>query len=240
VSWSWYLYTTHPPADVVAAGASYQGALEEYRDEHDVNDDFAEAGPGGVAPPTTEQVAALHARFGRHLDRDVLERLVACRATVSFDYVRDDPEWSPMQVSSLRFWLDRLAPCVMDWGGGELSFELGEHVLARLKKMRSCGALGGAAPAKRRTVRRRAEKPGEVRAVRILEYFDQARADPGSALDLQRALGSLSEHAQRYVELLVQEGARPDSASARELGLSVATFRDVVEEVERAIASLGA
>jgi hypothetical protein len=240
VSWSWYLYTTRPPADVVAVDASYQAALEEYLDEHEVNDDFAEAGAGGKAPPTAEEVAELAARFRKQTARDVLERLAACRATVSFDYVRDDPEWSPMQVSSLRFWLERLAPCVMDWGGGELSFELGEHVLARLKKMRSCGALGGAAPVKRRTVRRRAEKPGEVRAIRILECFDQARADPGSALDLQRALGSLSEHAQRYVELLVQEGARPDTATARALGLSVMDFRSAVEEVERAIASLRA
>ena len=231
MSWSWYLYTTHPPPDVVAVDASYQAALEEYLEEHG-GDDIAEAAAGGVAPPTVAEVVASDTRFRRQTARNVLDRLAACRATVTFEYVRDEPESSPMQVSSLRFWLERLGPCIMDWG--DWSLELGEHVLVRLKKMRSCGALGGAPPVKRPTVRRRAEKPGEVRAVRILECFDRARTDPGSAIDLKRTLGSLSEHAQQYVELLVREGARPDKAAATALGLSVDAFRDVVEEVERA------
>ncbi len=238
MSWSWFLYTTHAPPDVVAVDAAYQAALEEYLEEHDVYDGLAEAGAGGVAPPTVEEVTSLDAKYRRRTPREVLDRLALCRTTVSFEYVRDGPDESPIQVSSLRFWLERLAPCVMDWG--DYSLELGEHALARLKKMRSCGALGGAPPARRAPVRRRAEKPGEVRAVRVLECFDRARADPANALDLQRALGSLSEHAQSYVELLVREGARADATAARALWLSAQAFREVVEEVERAMDGLGA
>ncbi len=139
VSWSWYLYTTLPPREALRVDAEYLTALEQYLAEHDDDDELAQAGAGGPPPPKPDDVATYRARFREELDPAILARLAECRATISFDYVRGEATDSPLQVSVLRFFLERLGPCVFDWG--DLSLELGEVALARLSQAKSCGPL---------------------------------------------------------------------------------------------------
>ena len=93
-------------------------------------------------------------------------------------------------------------------------------------------------PPKRRPVRRGAGRPGEARAVAIVALFERAQQDPDIALDLRRALPSLSENARRYLELLVSEGAMPDEAAAQRLETSTSVLADAVAEVEHKIGFL--
>ena len=230
MSWSWYLYTTRAPPEVFAADRELDAALARYQDDHDDGDDYyAQTGPGGSAPPSAEDVIARYREYRKVAPPDVLARIVHCRATLAFDYVGDE---SPLQVSILRFCLERLAPCVFDWGGYEL--ELGETVLARLAKRRSRGPLGEAsAPDKpKRPVKPRREKPGEVRAIRIVGALEAARADAALAHDLARALSRLSEPARKYVKLLAEDGAMSDAVAAKRLAVDGAALRIVIDEVE--------
>jgi len=238
VSWSWFLYTTLPPPDVVRVEAEYQTALDEYLAEHDVDDAFAEAGVGGRPPPNPEDVAAYRAKFGEELDPRIRARLAECRATVAFDYVRGDATDSPLQVSLLRFFLERLAPCVFDWG--DSSLELGEETLATLSRAKSRGRLGSGPPAPKpkQPVKRRAAKPGELRAIALVEQLSSAADDPNARVDLSRAVAKLSPDAQRYVQLLIEEGARDDTAAARTLALAPDAFERAAAEVEAALRDL--
>jgi hypothetical protein len=220
---------------VVAVDAAFAEAFAEYADEHDISDDYAEPHAGGSLPPRPEVVAESLPRKGKTDPRRILERVALCKTTVTFEYVRPShyPEENPLQVTILRFWLERLAPCVMDWG--DFAVELGEDVLARLRKMKSKGTLGHVPPAKKKPVRRRVARPGEVRSVRILQRLEVARADPDLAVDLGRALAKLSAPAERYLTLLLEEGAVDDSKAMRALEVDAATLAAIAEEIEAVV-----
>jgi hypothetical protein len=64
MSWSWYIYTTLAPPDVVRVDAAYQAAIDAYQEEHDVIDNLTEVGPGGPPPPRPEAVSAYRAQLG--------------------------------------------------------------------------------------------------------------------------------------------------------------------------------
>src|ERR1700710_1074293 len=137
MSWSWHIYTARTAAEVVAFDAELSAALEAFLEDHDADDEMAEAGPGGGPPPKPEDVVAYRAGFRETVPSAILERLGACASTYAFEYVRGEPETSPLQVSVLKAALDALAPCIIDWG--DLSLELGETARGRLAKMRSRG-----------------------------------------------------------------------------------------------------
>jgi hypothetical protein len=238
VSWSWYLYTTRAPADVIAVEAELEAALDAYFEDHDDGDSYAEHGAGGGAPPKPDDVVAYRERFRETVDPAILTRLGQCRTTMSFDYVRDRPEDSPIQVSILKVCLDRLAPCVFDWG--DLSLELGEIALARLAKLRSrrLDVARKPAPAPRRPVKRRAAKPGEVRALRVVAALANAEDDPDLAVDLHRALDRIAPLAKRYVHLLAEDGAMDDATAAKRLDVEPAVLGAVIGEVDAVLDAL--
>jgi hypothetical protein len=239
VSWSWHIYTTIAPPEVVRIEDAYQVALEAYLAEHDDDDDDdarPEAG-AGRAPPSPDEVAAYRARFGEALDPEIRARLADCRATISFANVRGEPTDGRLQVSALRFFLERLAPCVFD--AGDLSLELGEVRLAQLARARSRGRLGDRIAAKpRKPVQRRAARPGELRAIGVVTRLERAAEDPDARLDLSRAIARLSPAAQRYVELLIRAGACDDAAAARALALPAEAVERAAVELETALAEL--
>jgi hypothetical protein len=237
MSWSWYVYTARAPSEVIEVGGELDAALASFFDDHDVDEDYAEPAAGGFPPPTPDDVVAHRAQFREVVSPTLLERLGTCRATFSFDCVRSEPDESPLQVSILKFCLERLAPCVIDWG--DLSLELGETALGRLSRMRSRGRLGPAPARKARPIKRRVEKPGEVRAVRILEKLDhaaeQVEEHPEAALDLRSAVATLSENAQAYLALLLEEGALPDAAAQKRLGFDGDAFVAMIAEVDKVL-----
>jgi hypothetical protein len=237
MSWSWYVYTARAPSEVIEVECELEAALAAFFEDHDIDDDYAEPAAGGFPPPRPDDVVAHRAQLREVVSPTLLERLSACRATFSFDHVRSEPDESPLQVSILKFCLERLAPCVMDWG--DLSLELGEVVLGRLSRMRSRGRLGPAPAPKARPIKRRVEKPGEVRAVRILEKLDHASEQvdehPEVALDLRSAIATLSTTAQAYLALLLEEGALADAAAQKRLGLDGDAFVAAIAEVEKAL-----
>ena len=238
MSWSWYLYTTLAPPEVVRVDAAYQAAIEAYLEEHDVDDVLAETGAAGPPPPRPDEVSAYRARFGETVDPALLARLANCRTTIAFDDVRSDVTDSPLQVSALQFLLERLAPCVFD--RGEFSLELGETLLDKLARVENRGQLGATRrePRTAKPAKRRPAKPGELRAIAILEQLSRLAADPDLRLDLQRAVAGLSGPAQRYVELLVSEGACSDADAARSLALDADALQHVIDEIAAALAEL--
>jgi hypothetical protein len=238
VSWSWYLYTTRSPQDVVRVDAEYQAAIDEYLSNHDVDDEYAEAGAGGSPPPRPDDVAAAIADRRENLAPAIRARLLECRATVSFDYVRGDATESPLQVSALRFWLERLEPCVFDWG--DLSLELGEIALQKLARAKSRGHLGGRAPVAKpkKPVKTRTAKPGELRAIALVKELTRLANDHDARVDLSRALAKLSVDAQRYVQLIIEDGACADAAAARSLDLSPDAVDCAATEVEATLRAL--
>jgi hypothetical protein len=87
-------------------------------------------------------------------------------------------------------------------------------------------------------VKRRDPKPGELRAIAVVEQLWRAADDPAARFDLSRVVSKLSPDAQRYVQLLIQEGARDDIAAAKALGLGKDAFEHAVAEVEAALREL--
>jgi len=234
VSWSWYIYTAKPASDVIAFDGDLSAALDAFLEERDIDDEMAEPGPGGPAPPKPDEVSAYRARFRETVEQSVLERLATCRSTYAFDYVRGGLQASPLQVSVMKYALDALAPCVVDWG--DMSLELGERALGRIAKMRSRGNLRPSAPvAKKKPVKLRAEKPGEVRAARIFLAIKTASRDPDATFDLRQAIAKLSPDANRYLAMLVEEGAMPDARARKELGMDAAQLIAVMDEIESAL-----
>jgi hypothetical protein len=237
MSWSWYIYSEKTAAELNTITEAYEAALGELLDSEDAEDDgLAQANPSGPLPSPSE-VVEHRARFGERVKGAVLERLPRCRCTLELEYVRAEPEDSPLQVTALRFLLAQLAPCLMDWG--DLSIELGEDALKRISRLRSRGRLAEAPrPAMRRKpVKRRVARPGEVRALQILAHIDAARAgDRDAALDVQRVVDAASEVAQRYLALLIEGGPCSDRIAAKRLGLSPSELQVEADEIARALA----
>ena len=128
--------------------------------------------------------------------------------------------------------MEGLAPCLI---GGPGALELGETELKRLSGMDSCGPFG-LDPAPKPTapaIKRRKEKRGELRAVRILARLDAARADRDLAIDLRAVLAKASVHARAYVTLLADEGALSDTAARKKLGLDQSAFDAAIDEAEK-------
>jgi hypothetical protein len=86
-----------------------------------------------------------------------------------------------------------------------------------------------------RVVKRRAAKPGEVRAARILEGVALAAGDPEAALDVRDAVAELSPVARRYLSLLLDEGALTDARARKVLAIDAETLAAAVVDVEAAV-----
>jgi hypothetical protein len=235
MSHSWYLYTEAAPAYVLEVEAAYTRLLEEQEEAWEEQDWWlAEIGAGGGPPPSPQETREREKIYRERTPEDVLARLGRCRSTVSFDYVRGSADDSPLQVAALRFFLGKLAPCVLDFGGPPL--EMGERVIARLRRARGVRFEERVAVRPRRPVRSRPAKTGELRALAILARFKAAAEDQEEAIDLRKRGAALSLLAQRYLRLLIEDGPLSDRAAARRLGSTPSVLGPALAEVERAFA----
>jgi hypothetical protein len=119
---------------------------------------------------------------------------------------------------------------------GDAPLELGELVFARLRNARGVDLEAAPpTPPKRRPVRRRPAKRGELRALAVLARFE-ALSDPIESIDVRERSARLSPVAQRYLRLLLDEGALSDRAAARRLDCALSALAPALDEVDRVLA----
>lgn len=222
MSWSWYVYSELVPAELAAIETAYDEAIESYLSDHgDQDGDLAQLSIGAPTPTTDGVSPELRERLGR------------CRSGVSLDYVSSGLAENPLQVSALDFLLERLKPCVIDWG--DHAFELGEKARGALKRMKRARLQPAPPRQARRAPTRRAAKAGELRAIALVQLIANARSgDREAAVYLTDLANRCSELARRYLALLAAEGACGDRMAARRLEVSEATLREAVQPLENA------
>jgi hypothetical protein len=230
--------------DVMGVQADLEQLLDAWVEERgeqaaeELAETCGEVGPGGPVP-SVDDVVRYNAGFGKTVDAEVLRRLATCRATLAIDPIRDSGVEHPLQVSILRFLVERLGAsggCLVDWGDHQIA--LGERVLDDLKSRRSRGRLGADAPEKaRKPVRRRKERPGEVRSLRIFAAVERCAADPDLSIDLRRLL-SASDLQARYLRLLENAGAMEDARAASELSVGADELAAALEDLDAKLRDL--
>lgn len=233
MSATYSILSTLEPKAMLELEQAAISAVEDYLEEHpECEDDWGEMSAGGPMPSPAD-VRAAYENYGLELEPDVLERLERCRSVFSIDNPGDIDTVGGLQVSLLRL--------VLEGAGESLAllndypFEKGEALLARLEKTPGAKDFGGAPPPKRRPVARRDAKPGEVRALRVLNVLERAVNDVRVAIDVKAALHSVSQTARNYGALLLEEGAVTDAHAAKTLGVSQADLTAAADELERAL-----
>jgi len=221
------------PKEMLELEESTQRALDDYLQEHpDCDDDWGEMSAGGFIP-THDEVIAAYRQFRLELPPGVLERLSRCRSAFSIDRPGDIETEGGLQVSILRFLLERTGQGMALLN--DYPFESSEHLLARLRKKRGAKGFGAEPTVRKKKVVRRKAKTGEVRALRVLGTLQRAMGDVRAAIDVKDALGTVSEGAREYGALLLEEGPLTDAQSAKALGVSRAEVAVVADELDRAL-----
>jgi hypothetical protein len=209
-------------------------AVEQFLDEHpECEDDWGEMGAGG-AVPGEDEVRAGYAKRGLEPADDMLERLARCRSVFSIDQPGDIESQGGLQVSILRLLLERAGESLVLLD--DYPFQKGEVLLAKLRKLPGADGFDAAPRAKKkRPATPRDTKSGELRAARVLRILERAINDVRVAIDVKVALRSVSEVAQNYGALLLEEGTVTDAKAAKALGLSLEELTTAAEELERAL-----
>lgn len=227
------ILTTLEPKAILELEQAAIGAVEEFLEEHpECDDDWGEMSAGGPMPGPAE-VRAAYEKYGLDLEPDVLERLERCRSVFSIDNPGDIDTVGGLQVSILRFLLERAGESLVFLN--DYPLEKGEALLARLRKVPGAKGFGEAPPPKRRAPARRDAKGGEVRALRVLKLLERAVNDVRVAIDVKAALHSVSANARNYGALLLEEGAVTDVKAAKELGVELDELVTAADELERAL-----
>ncbi len=78
----------------------------------------------------------------------------------------------------------------------------------------------------------REAKPGELRAIKILEKLEKMFKRPETRLDAQKLLGRVSADAQTYAKHLVMSGPSGDAAAAKECKMTKAQLDAAAAELE--------
>lgn len=233
MSATYSILSTLEPRALLELEQSAIRAVEEYLEEHpECEDEWGEMGAGG-AIPGADEVREAYAKYGKVLDADVLERLARCRSVFSIDHPGDIDTVGGLQVSILRFLLERAGESLVLLN--DYPFETGEVLLGRLALKPAAKGFGGEVLRKRRPVARRDAKPGEVRAVRLLRVLERAVSDVRVAIDVKEALRRVGPMARNYGAVLLEEGAVPDARAAKALGVTQAELAAAADELERAL-----
>ncbi|MCA2977787.1 MAG: hypothetical protein INH41_22180 [Myxococcaceae bacterium] len=126
----------------------------------------------------------------------------------------------PLCRSMLRWVLQHVEhPHEVVWTDGE-SAELGDELLQRTWLRGGIRGFGGNGAAKKRPIKRRAARAGELKALQLHARLSEAAHDPDLALDLRRALDDVTDDARALAASLLHEGVADDVAIARRLGWS--------------------
>jgi hypothetical protein len=224
-------------------------AFEQYFEAYvDVNGDVIdedESVPdviaGGLMPPAKE-LQALYTHLQLDLPKEILKRYRACKSVVTLDKPGDlDTSGSRVLVSTLRYLLTRV-------GEGALILQndpplvTAETLLAKVRNMKGLPGFDEEETAslaeKRKPPAARAEKPGEVRAVRVSQSLDALMNDPELALDLREALQDVPKIGQQYAALILQHGVMADAAAAKKLGVREEALTEAADEWDEMLTDL--
>lgn len=224
---------------------AYEQYFEAYADVNgDVfldDDHIQDVVAGGTMPPAKE-LEALYKMLGIGLPKEVLKRYRACKSVMTLDKAGDlETGGQRAFVSTLRYLLSRV-------GEGALVMQndpplvFAEELLQKVSKKKGLPGFDEEAQAdkseKRKAPAARAEKPGEVRAVRVSQALDVLMNDPELALDLREALQSIPKLAQQYAALILQHGVMADAAAAQKLGAKEDALTEAADELDEMLAEL--
>lgn len=85
---------------------------------------------------------------------------------------------------------------------------------------------------------RRPEKPGELRALKILHILESVEDNPDLQIDMRDTWPTLPELSQRYATLLLEEGVSDDLESAKKLNVSDAELQKAIVTLDAALKSI--
>lgn len=215
--------------------AACERAVGAYREANpDCDDAWGEIMAGGEIP-TREQVVGAYRRLRLELTADVVDRLEGCRSSLLIDRP-GDIDTDRLQVSVLRYLLEGAGQGLVMFNDYPLVPT--DQALTILRRKRGApGFVTEVSAPEKRAVKTRKERPGEVRALRVLEVLRSAAADPGVAIDVRRSLERASEGARRYASLLMTEGAMDDERAAKSLGVKQAALTRDADALDALLAA---
>lgn len=226
------IYTPLDPSRVVALEAQFDRVLNEWLEEHpDEVDGCGEVFAGGGPVPSRAEAIAAHEHYSEPISEEMLTRLERCRGCLTIDH----PVWdSPLQNAALVWILERTgdAVCILN----DYPLVSSDVLLKRLARERRARDFGVPPPEpKKRTVKQRKARPGELRALRAHAVLAEAAEDADTGIDVRQALQRVSEDAQRYAELLLEEGAQADADAGHALGWEAARLTAAADELDHAL-----
>ena len=218
------------PAEMADVDRDIEARLEAYAEARpDQELDLGEPGAGGFIP-TRADVEAAYATYRLPLPPVILERLATCRSAYTIDRVRDGGLEGGLEAAVMRLVLERAGPGLVMLVDYPLL--TCEDVLARLRALPRIRGFDEPEPTRtRRAVKRRAERPGELRAIQIVARLQAAQADPEAAHDVVTALRRAEPVVARYAALLFEHGAMSDVDAARTLGVDAGALGTAAERL---------
>jgi hypothetical protein len=211
-------------------------ALDAFLDEYpDSDDTYGEISAEGEIP-SKEEVVRGHKRYQLKLPEVILERLAKCKSAMSIDRP-GNLETDGLQVSMLRFILERV---------GEGLIMYNDYPLIETKiALEACKKKGGA-PGFGENIEqmvesksgRRAERPGELRAIRILKVLEDAEENPDLAIDVRDTLQRASKLVQQYAMLLMENGAIDDERASKLLKVKESALEEAATDLDRTLARI--
>jgi hypothetical protein len=224
---------------------AYEQYFEAYVDVNgdalDDDESVPDVVAGGMMPPPKE-LEALYKHLGIALSKDILKRYKACKSVMTVDKPADlETDGARVLVSTLRYLLARV-------GDGALVLQNdpplvpAEELIAKLGKKKGLPGFDEEEKAdkseRRKAPAMRAEKPGEVRAVRVSQALDALMNDPELALDLRHELQNVPKLGQQYAALILQHGVMADAVAAKKLGTQEEALAEAADELDEMLAEL--
>jgi len=216
--WTYYIYTPLDFEEVRRLEDQYSQEFERFLSDNPEIGDYNE-GTGMVFVsknvPSLEEVKQTNAEFEIELADSLLGRLRGCRSVIEIENPLP-PDASRLQVSTLRFLLEKAGSGIMDWGDHQL--QPCEDALAKINQMRSFGVMGET----KVTLQDAFSLPDafEARANRIMHLFQMAEADAELAVDIQKLIARQPTLVQQYMAYLFRNGPVSDKDAAKALGVT--------------------
>jgi hypothetical protein len=226
VAASWQILTTLSSDEAAALERIVDRAVDAYLEANpDCTDTFGEVSATGIVPSEKEASEA-HSALGVTLQKAARERLRKCRSSLTIEEPGELAS-DPLQVSILRFLLERAGDCLVLLGAYPLKGS--SAVLKDLAKLQAAEGFGEDLPEEELEAE---DEEQDTRAERILATFEAAEDNVDLAIDLRAQLGRASEPARSYAMLLVQEGPIDDEKAAKKLKLEKDAFSRAANELE--------
>jgi hypothetical protein len=229
------------PDELEDVVVSCTAEVEAYRARHPtVTDRTGELVMGGTVP-SIDDARAAHEEYEEPFPKSLASKLAKTKSVCT---IRDpgDLESSPLQVSAVRYLVDRIddgLALLIDYPLLTISACIEE--LASYKARDDFEPLDedeGADPLAALFGGSRAKKaaPKKSRSERILDMLEKARSDSELALDAQNVLRRVSETARAYGAALFEFGPIDEAKAAEKLGLSEVAVIAAADELADALA----